>query len=515
MMERLKGGKPSETPANGELVTRADGTQAIRVRKRKRRSEQPKREELKRLKRTRAMQIGGVLASLIVLTLIIGGAFVYTNTAPYRKRLSDAISQHLGANAEFKMFRVTPVSANADAVTLNWQNGGFLKEVKLRGVTARLSPLSLFGRALTGDELMAREGEIILQTPAPAKSAASDNPDGVTAVSFDRAVISKLNLCFGDPAAAAFMITGTEASLSVVENKSWQSLNLHRGSLPLHGWPPLRIDRALMDIQPAGTDIIGLRLMDSLSPRGDLDLAGSINTLTPEARSTLSVKLRTFNLADLLGPEIGTLINLRLDTRDVPDSNYLAFPAANPAEAELAIAFTNSLSSSNSLTGLRFLAFLARSLDDSYYEKPEFDEATGMIRRKADVIEFSELHLERKNNICVKGNFSVAADKTLSGTLEIGLPDTVIGLSENPKLEAIFSPESNNFRWVKVKLSGTLARPADDFAETYDAAAADSPAPDPDAPVTPEPPKSPDTPEANPAKPADPGKAFDELTIPP
>ena len=52
MMERLKA-KPSSTPdpADGELVTRADGTQAIKVRKRKRRSHQPQKEARTRARR--------------------------------------------------------------------------------------------------------------------------------------------------------------------------------------------------------------------------------------------------------------------------------------------------------------------------------------------------------------------------------------------------------------------------------------------------------------------------------
>ena len=76
MMERLKG-QSSENPAAGELVTRPDGSQALRVRKRKRRSEQPKREEAKRTKRIRTLQVAAALVLLLLTGLVMAGAYVY------------------------------------------------------------------------------------------------------------------------------------------------------------------------------------------------------------------------------------------------------------------------------------------------------------------------------------------------------------------------------------------------------------------------------------------------------
>ena len=142
MMERLKG-KPSENPAEGQLVTREDGTQAIRVRKRKRRSEQPKREEAKRQKRIRIIQVSAALILLMLCALVIGGAFVYTNTPTYRKAVSNSVAEALGGTVEFKMFRVTPVSANADAIDVTWPDGNGFQSLKLRGISSKISPFSL------------------------------------------------------------------------------------------------------------------------------------------------------------------------------------------------------------------------------------------------------------------------------------------------------------------------------------------------------------------------------------
>jgi len=61
MMERLKERGNEE----GELVTRADGTQALKVKKRKRRSEQPHKEAAKRQQKIRLFQLGLVFFSLL------------------------------------------------------------------------------------------------------------------------------------------------------------------------------------------------------------------------------------------------------------------------------------------------------------------------------------------------------------------------------------------------------------------------------------------------------------------
>lgn len=505
-MERLKG-KPSEDPSQGELVTRADGTQAIRVRKRKRRSEQPLREEAKRVRRTRAIQVGGVLVTLIVLTLVIGAAFVYTNTAPFRKNLSEAISKRLGADIEFRLFRVTPVSANADAINLTWKDGGFLKDAKLRGVTAKISPATILGRSIKGDELIAREGDITLQAPGQgAPKTAVD--DTAMPVAFGRVVVSKLNVAFGTPPETAFRIVGSEGSLTSAENKSLKTLNLHRGSLSIGKWPTLKIERSLIDIQPTEIGISSIRLADSLAtPNGDMELSGSINTMDPSAISTLSVKAEAFNLADLLGPEIAKILSLRIDSRQVTDSNYLAFRAGDPSDAELSIAFANALCATSRLANLRFLPFIAKHLNDKDYVAPEFDEVTGIIRRKNGKVELAELNFLRKTFMAVRGDIAIAADKSLSGKLEVGLPDSVIHLSGDPKIDILFGPSANGFRWITIQLEGTLADPSDDITRQFDAVKADAPpAPNPAAPAPSE---------ANdPAVPADPGKVFEEQTTP-
>jgi hypothetical protein len=155
-------------------------------------------------------------------------------------------------------------------------------------------------------------------------------------------------------------------SLHVDERRSSSSLKIHRGNLSIADWPTFKIDRALVQIQPDSVELIGLRLDDSLMPRGSLDLSGTLRPFDPQQTSTLSVKLDNFNLADLLGKEVGKLLDARIDTREVATSNFLSFSPNSLASTELAIAFRTPPTSGVTVAGFPFLSSLARTLGDKW-----------------------------------------------------------------------------------------------------------------------------------------------------
>jgi hypothetical protein len=86
MMDRLKQSS-AENPDNGELVTRADGTQAVRVRKRKRRSKQPHKQDAQRTRRARVIQIAAAFVLVILAALTAGIGIIYANSSPFRNSL--------------------------------------------------------------------------------------------------------------------------------------------------------------------------------------------------------------------------------------------------------------------------------------------------------------------------------------------------------------------------------------------------------------------------------------------
>ncbi|MEI7911070.1 MAG: hypothetical protein WCK77_15650 [Verrucomicrobiota bacterium] len=489
MMERLKG-QPTDDPATaGELVTRADGSQALRVRKRKRRSEQPKREEAKHFRRIRMLQVAGSLVLLLLSGVVIVGAYVYANTAPYRKSITDAIANRSGASVEFKQFRVSPASANADLVDLEWPEGSTLKAIRLNGVAANISPLSLFGSNLRGDEVTAREGSLYLQiagadsaVPAPPASAAQA---ARIPVQFNRISVPRFSVFVGEPTLPALKITATEASLRVDEASHQTALRLYRGNLQFSGWPSFKIDRAVVEFHATETELILLRITDSQSKHGTFDLAGSLQPLTSKTPTTLSVTLDNFDLGELLGAEFGELISAKIDTRTDAGKNQLTFTPGALADTDFKIAFKNTLSTKVSLKGFPFLQSLVRTLADRWYEDPTFvDDVVGVIHRDNAVLEIAELKLEKKARMAIRATLSATASKSLAGTMEVGIPESVAELAPNTKIQGMLSPAHDGYRWLTLKIGGSLAHPSDNFAELYAAAKDPDPEPDADEPGT-------------------------------
>ena len=487
MLERLKE-KTSETPTGveGEWVTRADGTQAVRVRKHKRRTEQPQREQARRSRRIRIIQVSVVLVGVLLAGLVTVGAYVYANTVPYRQSITRAIAQCVGAEVEFKGFRVSPASANVESVGLAYPEGNMVKSILLHGVSAKISLFSLLQTSLCGEEVFGRDGTLVLQAPLADRPVfATADESAHIPVQFDRINVAKFNILAGDPARPALKINATEASLRFNQAGNDMALHLYRGNLQLATWPAFEIDRAVMGFNGAEIVLSGLRLVDSQPKRGILELAGTIRPFATDTPSILAVKLQNFNLGMLLGQEFSDLINAKIDSRVVSsaDANYLSFLPGSGASVDLDVAFKSTLASPVNIKGFPFLFSLVRALNDTWYENPIFvEEVTGVIHCKNSKVELHELKLESKSRLAIKGNMVTGADKSLSGTLEIGIPASVVELSQNPQIDSMLGPLRDGFRWLTLELSGTLAHPDDDFARLY-AAAKEHPAAESDPPA--------------------------------
>ena len=255
------------------------------------------------------------------------------------------------------------------------------------------------------------------------------------------------------------------------QEHSETSLHLYHGSIQISGWPAFKIDRAVMQFHGAETELVGLRLIDSQPKHGILELAGTLRPFAPDAPSTLKVTLENFDLGELLYPELGALINAAVDTRQAAHSNTFAFVSGSRSSINLDITFKSSISSKVSIKGFPFLLSLVRTLNDRWYENPSFlEEGTGVIHRTDASMEIRDLKLESKSRMAVRANLACGADKSLSGTMEIGIPESIAELSLNAKIDAMLTPAREGFRWLTLTIGGSLAHPSDNFAELYAAA---------------------------------------------
>ena len=494
MMERLKT-RPSGDPAtDGELVIREDGTQAMKVRKRKRRSQQPQKEKAVRQRRMRVVQIVSVMVLLMVIAVAAVSIFVYANSAPYRKGIIAKVTSSTGANVELQQFRVNPVGANAESASFTWPAGNALKSVTLRGISADVAIASFLGSAWTGDEVLAREGEVHLAGPqSGADLVAQALPDGKMPVDFNRLGVAKLNMLLGDKTNPSIKLLGTEASFYPRNVAGRPELRLNRGELKIANWPAFRLDRARMEFRGQITDVIGIRLFDESDELGYFELSGMVNPFTPEEPSTLNARLEGFPIGTVVGADLGRIFSGRIDSREIADSNYLTFTTGGDSAAKLVLSVRSGLASRIEFAGIPALLAISRALEDDWFEHPVFEnEAVAVIRRDIGSVSITEIAFESKSRMAVRGEIHLAADQKLRGKLRIGLADAMISTAPSAALAGVFTESSEGFRWVDLVISGTGAQPLDNFKELYEAALA----------------------EAQPGTPKDGGDDFEDLTRP-
>jgi hypothetical protein len=477
MMERLKA-SPSGEIGDGELVTRPDGTQVIKVRKRKRRSNQPIKEQQKRNQRARIVQICTALFLLVIAGITVTAGMIYANSPPFRASVVNSIAGVSGASIELEEFRMNPKTANAKRMTFDWPAGNMLDNLVIRNVMAEIHPSSFLGQKMIGEEVTAHEGVLTLQIPRAGEPLALAKPKEKTdPIDFKRYRISNFQVALAGAKQPALRLVKSEASLSSKNPSGNPQLSLYRGDLLIHGWPQLKLDRALLEFRKKSVELIGMRLFAESDDRGFVELAGSVSPYDADSFSTLGVKLSAFELASISGESLGKFFSGRVDSTSSLDSNYLVFFPTQNSAPKLDVSFSSTPTSAMEVHAFPFLLELARALDDTWFEHPVFEsEAKGSFVREGTLSSLLDLDLQSRGRMALRGGLSVDDTQTLSGNLEVGVTEAMITSSNDSRLNALFSPVKDGYRWIQLKISGKAKSPEDGFKELYAGArpAADS-----------------------------------------
>ncbi len=467
MMDRLKNHSSEEPLEEGELVTRADGSQALRVRKRKRRSHQPHKEQERLQRRIRVIQVSAALFLFLLIGSMIGSILIYTNSAPFRLRVVQMITESSEAKVALEQFRVSLTRANAGRVTLTWPEGNSIQELSMLGATAAINPSSYFGKSFTGEEIAVTDATLklpILQSDQAPESTPS--APSFKSFHFDRYAIARLQLIIGDAAQPLIHLKESEAMFRTSSETSRPQLLLNHGNVSMRGWQNMKLDRSLIEFRGSEIDVISMRLLHESDIRGSLDLNGTIFPNHSGKTSSLALRLNNFLLSGIVGPELGEIISGRVQTVESPNSNQLTYSPNSDSPLKLDASFTSSPSHTIEVGGFPFLASLARLLDDDWFERPVFDiEAAGTLRRNGQTVFLENLNLESKDRMLLRGNISVAADKRLSGQLEVGIAEAMVRAAFNRRVDAMTRPEEEGYRWLTLKIGGHVKNPSDDFLE--------------------------------------------------
>jgi hypothetical protein len=472
IIDRLKNSQNEDPLSDGELVTRADGTQAIRVRRRKRRSHQPHKDERKRRRHTRMIQVSAVLLVILVGAFTFGSAIIYANSVPFRQKILRIIGTSSGAEVKIEQFRVNPARALAGRVILKWPEGNALRELTLRTASADISPLSFLGKSLVGSEITFNQGALNLSAPQAGEPLRVLPPGtGSKQLHFDRYVIPKLQVIFGNSPQPVLMLQDSEASFEPKYASARPQLLLNRGEIVFRGWPKTRLDRAHIEFRGNEVDIVGMRLFHQGHNRGIMELEGTVFPYALDRPSVLSVRMDSYPIAGIAGAEMERLISGTLSTVPLPKSNYLSFKCGSEGDATLSLSFQNLSPRPLEIRGFPFLMNLARVMEDNWYERPVFEvEATGALLRTSSYVTLKELDLQNKDRMAVRGRLTLTSDRHLSGELRIGIAPAMVETCPDRRLHVLAGPVEDGFRWFTLKIDGSPTVPKDNFLALLEAA---------------------------------------------
>ncbi|MBT8043660.1 MAG: hypothetical protein KJO79_01815, partial [Verrucomicrobiae bacterium] len=276
MMARLKRNerrKRSSDPAqDGELVTRADGSQVVKVRKRKRRSKQPEKKQKKTNPKLKWAVIGSLIGLFILL--IAGTVFIIVkyNGRSFKENTESTISSLTGSEStELTQLRVTPVSAKASKAELAWSPHSFFQSANFANIKADIKATSFFSSDWIGEEVVATVGEITMRKPVP--SVESEDEMVIAPYQFGAFRCNQLDIKFGStPKGPA--ITGLQVSLRKQVNERYQVV-FNNGLMNMPNWPALEISSGIITLNSDHAEI-ETRLEASNGLNGELLIKGRI-----------------------------------------------------------------------------------------------------------------------------------------------------------------------------------------------------------------------------------------------
>ncbi|MBK1825860.1 hypothetical protein [Haloferula rosea] len=469
MMNRLRSQGEQAAEGDERLVTRPDGTQVVKVRKRKRRSHQPhKEEEMKRRKRSLVV---AALVSVVVVSLALGifGWVLYLNGSGYRDQVVARVEQWTGAEVEMRSFRATPVSAAADLMQLSWPETSPVARMKLNAVRGDLRLSSHLSGTWRGERMVAGSGEIVLRAAAAAGEESTTLVD--EELPFQSPMqVSRLNVVFGDGERAALALRETQA-LMTVPDPALPSSNIifEGGTTRLGRWGLFEVDSASLSLSSSGVRLGNLRLGSEAAPEAVIRLSGENfpDIAVRGGPTVLGLEVREIPSALLLGPSMGTLIEGRFETPDGDDSSRCELDVTNLETLRISGAVHNTKATSLKLFRLQMFDALAEMMDNPRFTQPRFEKRSSLrFERTMTGVRLSEINLDSDGMLRLRGEMSEANGK-LSGALQVGIPEILMAAAPSREVPLVFRESSQGYRWCTVRLSGTTSKPVDDLASQF------------------------------------------------
>lgn len=452
MLERLRDGeREKEDQASGELVVRPDGTEVMRVRKRKRRSQQETKPSPEKRRSPFILLLGLVVLLVVVLGVAMVVLLARYNSSGFQTGMEAALTDATGGSASFESLSVTPLRARSGSLKMGWGENRSLHSLSLNNLSADLDLGSFLGGSWDGVAVTAQSGELILggTTTAGAKAAAASESNLFAGYRCDF-----FDIHVGAPG-TGIQFKNTEMAMRPGPKGETQ-LHLRGGDLVIPGWSVMETDRGMAEFVGDGLKLVSLRLK---SKTEDGEISFSSEPILRDGEDiALEMRVDELPLSTFVGSEIGEMIDGVISCENAA----LTLDGGTLQDVALRMEFSGSAAF---IQKFPFLEVLKTRLTDSEFVKPEFKTVQGVLVQDRNGVRLQELELMEKSQMAVRGHFAVNPEGELSGRLEVGIVAGKIITFTNRKRSSVFSDPVEGFCWVTINLSGTLEEPADDFHE--------------------------------------------------
>ena len=461
MMEQLQRGRreASET-RDKEVVTRPDGSQVTRVRKRKRRKGQERRK--RKVVRRKRYGLYSVLG--LVVLLVFGGVSLLMmmarfNSKGFREEIAESVGNTTGAVVRINDFSVNPIKTRLKSVQMTWPGGGMPRSLRLSDIQTRLGISSFLRSRLEGSELYARTGTLRLG-PDDGKSGAITSAGSGELLNFGNYRCNQFDLEFEtESRRKAFRIRDSELVARAREQAEGMRFTLSGGFLRFGTWSELKVENGLGEWYDGGFHLVSLFTQ---SEQGGEAVFKGVQPIRRGVRSVFDVELVDFPLEELLGEKaLGRLLRARISS----SNGALSINPVTEMEAQLEIRFEGK---EGAIEGFRFLGGLASILRKEHYSRPEGGSISGVLRLDADQLTIEDLRYEIRSHLVLTGSL-IVRNEEMSGALRLGVPEALMMKTLNEPRYASFSLPSQGYCWAEIQLGGSLDQPDDDFLRNLEA----------------------------------------------
>ena len=463
MMKALRE-KERAKDEEGEVVTRSDGSVARKVKRRRRRSDQPEKASPEKEKKNLLFKV--TMVACLFFALFLVGFFIILshNSKSHREGLEKTASEWTGAEVDLQAYKRLPFSLNAKALHLTWPESSYLRELSFSKIDGDANFTSFLGARLGGLQIGGATGKLVTGMPRVKGTVGHSFEEADFPFTFDQYYCQALDVIFGK--STQLGLRGVSASLRHIPNEGNQ-LTIDQGTMMLEGWKPFPISSGLMRFRDGVIDLKSLSLdppeSDDTLLTSSLKLSGLIPLKRGE-KVRLKAETAQFSLSGLIGERLARFFSGAV----IESHGEILYTMGEDELDEVVIRFS---ADQVRLSNLPFLGHLAELFPDRQLEELKFGSGltgsaiTGVLRVRPEGIAIENIEMAQKGNLRFRGGIVISKAGNIGGKVALSINRVFFASNEllvnSPLLRGT---ESTGYVKVDFRLGGTLAKPSDTFA---------------------------------------------------